>query len=184
MNQQDFPTDDDLPTESLQQRSKTGASQTFSRLHLLSLWMVAVLTTSAAIFVVMNDIHFTRVLSGSMAPQFHVGDTLMVKPIPKRDLEIGQVAILPSQNDEGQFAHRIISVKTSGVDVFVKTKGDANPVSDPWTLRILSQRVPVVVAIVPTKNLPIVNVNRNVSIAFLIGIFAIGAGLSRVRQSP
>ena len=124
-------------------------------IYLGLLWLIAVITTSAAIFIVMNNIHFTRVLSGSMAPEFHTGDTLMVKPVPKRELQIGQVAVLPSQDDDSQFAHRIISVKKSGPEVFVKTKGDANSVADPWTLRIISAKVPIVVAVLPTKDIPI-----------------------------
>ena len=151
------------------------------RLSLFCLWLVAVITTSAAIFVVINDIHFTRVLSGSMAPGFNRGDTLMVKPIPRNALLVGQIAILPSQDRDGtQFAHRIINVKKTGGTVFVQTKGDANPVADPWTLRILSKDVPVVVSVIPTKALPMIQAGRGIVLS-LLGVMTVIAGTLVVR---
>lgn len=167
-------------TETQVQRTAkvNGLKQSIS---LVTLWCLAVITTSAAIFIVMNDVHFTRVLSGSMAPEFHRGDTLMVKPVPRTELSLGQIAVLPSQDNDGtQFAHRIIFIKKSGLNVYVKTKGDANKVADPWMMRILSKKVPVVLSVIPTKSVPLVQVGRG-TVFTLLGAMIFIAGTLVVR---
>ena len=124
--------------------------------------IVALMSVAVAVYIVVNNIHFTRVLSNSMAPSFHRGDVLIVKPIPKSDVKKGEVVVLNSISKDGsQYVHRLVAVKAAGNKVIVQTKGDANPVKDPWTLVIKSSEVPLVVGQLPTASVPFIHLGRS-----------------------
>ncbi len=132
------------------------------------LWIVAIGSVVAAVLVVKNQIHFTRVLSDSMAPAFHRGDVLLVKPYAKTELRQGQIVVLPNVDKDGsQYVHRLINVDIAGKQVSVETKGDANQVKDPWTLNIKSNEVPLVLGQLPTSKLPFVELSRNQIMLFM-----------------
>lgn len=60
-------------------------------------------------------------------------------------------------------------MEPKGKYVQVETKGDANPVKDPWKLTITSPDVPVVVSQIPASIVPMVTLNRYV----LVGLFVL-----------
>ena len=137
-------------------------------LSLFLLMAIALTSAASATFIVIKHIHFTRVLSDSMEPQFRRGDVLVVKPIPAQSIQEGDVALLPLPEEPiQQYAHRIINVEKQQQGVFVETKGDGNPAKDPWKLKITSPEVPVVVSQLPASIVPIVTLNRYV----LVGLF-------------
>ena len=153
-------------TPTVRKRSK--AKDFWHGFNTALLWIGAVGSVVAAVLIVTNNVHFTRVLSDSMAPSFHRGDVLMVKPFAKTELRQGQVVILPNVDKDGsQYVHRLINVQIKGKSVKVETKGDANPVKDPWTLNIKSNEVPLVIGQLPTAKLPIVDLSRNQIMIFL-----------------
>lgn len=122
----------------------------------LFLYLAAIASAAGAFIVVHDHIRFVRVVSDSMAPKFHRGDMLLVKPVPTRLLRTGDIAMLPLVDGSGgYYTHRIISMSTNGSNqVEVKTKGDANPIPDDWKLTITSSRVPIYVAQLPIAGLP------------------------------
>lgn len=111
--------------------------------------------------MIVNRVHFVRVVSNSMSPEFHKGDTLVVRAIPSKELNVGQIAVLPSVKEPGvYYSHRIIEKMLIGDDVEVRTKGDANPLADDWNYVITSDLVPVYFWNLPTAKIPIFHVGK------------------------
>lgn len=84
------------------------------------------------------------VLSGSMEPEYSPGDVVVAFAKPKNTTAVGDVLIFRSPEQYGgeTVTHRVVSAETSETgDVFIKTKGDANRVVDPWTARITATEV-------------------------------------------
>lgn len=116
----------------------------------LLLIAAAVASVTAMVTVMSQHLGFAPVLSPSMEPAFHPGDLVVTKPEPASAVKVGQVVALPVPDAPGQrYVHRIISVSTKNGRPLVQTKGDANPEPEPFSLRIDSPTVPVVVATVP-----------------------------------
>jgi signal peptidase I len=77
------------------------------------------------------------VLSGSMRPLFGAGDIVVATPEPTRDLKVGQVITYSIPvGDHHVETHRVIRILKHGAHPVIWTKGDANPVRDPWTARL------------------------------------------------
>ena len=74
------------------------------------------------------------VLSGSMEPAFAPGDMVVVTPEPVGAVRVGQVISyrIPVGDHHVQ-SHRVIAVLRRNGQVSVRTKGDANTTTDPWT---------------------------------------------------
>lgn len=71
---------------------------------------------------------WVRVRSGSMKPLLWPGTELEIRPCAVGDLRIGDVVCL--DNDE-MLVHRLVSMETSGAEVWVLTQGDRCPEPDP-----------------------------------------------------
>ena len=137
---------------------------------LFLLMAIALTSIASAIYVVTKHIRIERVLSDSMQPKFGRGDLLLVKAIDRTSLKPGDIPVLPILGEPGsQFAHRVISVERDGGRIAVRTKGDANPVADPWKLEITSKQVPLVVNAVPASFVPMFSLNRYA----LLGLFVL-----------
>ncbi len=79
--------------------------------------------------------HSYVVLSGSMTPAIHPGDSVLVGPVSPNQIRVGDVITYQEQADDPPITHRVISVQhTSNGGVTFKTKGDANQHADPWTV--------------------------------------------------
>jgi signal peptidase len=112
--------------------------------------MVMLGSLTAMVGVMTQHLGFAPVLSPSMEPKLHPGDLVVTKPEPAAEIKVGQVVALPVPAEPGQrYVHRVISVTTRDGRPVVQTKGDANPKPEPFTLKIDSSTVPVVVARVP-----------------------------------
>jgi signal peptidase len=81
------------------------------------------------------------ILSGSMRPGFPIGGVAITQTIPTRQLKVGDVAVFhPPFLNNVTYIHRIISIsKSSNQQYLIRTKGDDNPIADPWLLRITSK---------------------------------------------
>src|SRR5918911_1560037 len=90
------------------------------------------------------------VLSGSMRPAFAPGDMVVVTPEPVENVRRGQVISyrIPIGDHHVQ-THRVIKVVRRGPHPLVRTKGDANPVADPWTAELHGTTVWRVRAVLP-----------------------------------
>ena len=116
----------------------------------VALVVVAVGSVTAAILVSTLSLGFSPVLSNSMTPSFHAGEVVITQPEKRTQLRVGDVVILPLPDGSGQrYLHRIVQVLTKNGEVLVRTKGDNNPLPDPWTLRIDSSEVPKAVGSLP-----------------------------------
>jgi signal peptidase I len=126
--------------------------------------------------VIHEHIGFQPVLSPSMVPTFRPGDLIITKAEPASAVKVGQIVALPIPNEPGQrYVHRIISVTERDGKPLVRTKGDANPAPEPFSLRIDSPSVPVVIATVPGFG-RMTTLLRHGWLRLLIVILTIGCG--------
>jgi signal peptidase len=140
------------------------------------LWAIAITSVAGAAYIVINKIHFARVLSGSMQPQFERGDVLVLKPIARTTVTQGQILMLPAGQDDGSlFVHRVIEVDRAKGATLIRTKGDANPMPDPDTLKITSTQVPLVTGVINMSWAPTFGVGK-AGIIFLFVLLLIAVG--------
>lgn len=88
--------------------------------------------------------------TSSMEPVISPGDVVVISSEPVSALAIGQILTFAAPvAGNPVYSHRVTSVRTSQGGTVVMTKGDANPVADPWQARISDARVWHVVQVVP-----------------------------------
>lgn len=153
-----------------------------------SLAVSATLLGLAAISAFYFQTSFVTVTSRSMEPTIKAGDTLLARQISTSDINRNDIVILPYPDVEGlRYTHRVTSVKNDSGEIFVTTKGDANPKPDSWTLQITSEKVPKVIAVIPTEAIFTGPIERRwIFYGFLYGGAALGlyASWRLVRRSP
>jgi signal peptidase I len=77
------------------------------------------------------------VYSGSMEPQLHVGSVVFVKAIDSADVRVGDVITFQDPRTPGRLiTHRVVKRFTHEGELVYRTKGDANPSADPWTISL------------------------------------------------
>lgn len=89
------------------------------------------------------------VYSGSMAPRMPVGSLVLERVDPAARVHVGDVITFADPFDRTRVVtHRVVEILPTREGLGYRTKGDANPTRDPWTLK-LPARVPHAVATVP-----------------------------------
>lgn len=89
-------------------------------------------------------------LSGSMSPHIKPGDVVLDVPEPLSAVRVGQVLTIETPTATHFVdSHRVVQVIRRQGGVFIRTKGDANPVRDPWTAKLQGKVAWRVVAVVP-----------------------------------
>lgn len=73
-------------------------------------------------------LYFFNIISGSMEPEIHEGDLVIVKKTPWNELKENDV--ITFKNEENIISHRIKKIITGNNDTSYKTKGDNNEVED------------------------------------------------------
>lgn len=68
--------------------------------------------------------------TGSMTGSYDSGDLVIDKPVPDH-LRVGEVVTFAHAGSGEIVTHRIVSLSPAGI----RTKGDANPTPDAWTIR-------------------------------------------------
>lgn len=153
----------------------------------LIILVVAASGAFAAYAVVAQDVRMVRVISDSMAPKFHRGDILIVKPEQTRKLSVGEIAVLPLLDGSGgYYIHRIVKVaQAENGAITITTKGDANPIADRWQLDITSQKVPTYLAQIPMSVIPIFKASNGViaTLSLLFLLIAISLFIPRKSAS-
>ncbi|HEX2409714.1 MAG TPA: signal peptidase I [Solirubrobacteraceae bacterium] len=80
------------------------------------------------------------IVSGSMTGTYDRGSLVFAEVVPVADLRVGDVITYqppPGAGPDHLITHRIASMGRDGAGKRVfRTKGDANPVADPWTFRL------------------------------------------------
>ena len=126
----------------------------FQRLRDFSLLFGAVGLIIAAFFSVSMQIGMVSIASGSMEPAMSTGDIVIFGKIATKSVSTGDVLILPHPQDRSiQFAHRVVGASFDGDALLVESKGDANPQKDGWVTRVAVERVPKVLAVLPTASI-------------------------------
>jgi signal peptidase I len=92
----------------------------------------AVVAVAISILVWVANLHFQTVLSGSMRPTISAGDVAVIQAVPISSLRVGDAIAFYPPNDPEPRLHRITSLKATANGVVITTRGDANPVDDPW----------------------------------------------------
>ncbi len=132
--------------------------------------VLSILGVFASFLVLGEDFRIVRVVSDSMAPSIHRGDALVFTSQPARSIETGEILLLPLVDGSGaSYVHRVVEKKVlNDSSVEVVTKGDANSSADNWRIKITSAEVPVYVATVPTRHLPLFSSGKWGGVALFI----------------
>jgi signal peptidase len=108
------------------------------RLAVFAIWTVlgtfVGLFLSVSVPYLFGDRSLT-VLSGSMEPQLHVGDVVVVEQVPPLDVRVGDIVTFRDPEDpERLITHRIREIDVQGTSVEFVTKGDANTTVENWKI--------------------------------------------------
>jgi signal peptidase len=80
------------------------------------------------------------VYSGSMEPTIPVGGLAVDRAIAARDVRVGDVITFSDPYVKGRLVtHRVVDILQTPRGFAYRTKGDANPGRDPWTIRLAGQ---------------------------------------------
>ena len=71
------------------------------------------------------------VATGSMEPEYSIGDMIIIKETPKEQIKVGDVINYISENKADTITHRVIEVEEKQGQTYYKTKGDNNNSEDP-----------------------------------------------------
>jgi signal peptidase len=80
-----------------------------------------------------------------MQPAFSAGDLVIARPVPVASLVVGDVIVFVPPGHNQAVAHRIAAINAGSIT----SRGDANPVDDPWQVQLSGPTVERVVATVP-----------------------------------
>src|SRR5919199_501373 len=94
------------------------------------------------------------VVSGSMQPTLPLGSLVIVVPRDPDAVRVGDVITFSPPGENRTVTHRVVDVQGSGTKLRVHTRGDANPVADPWTLTFPTRRTWLVVDDAPWVGRP------------------------------
>lgn len=128
------------------------------------------------------------VLSGSMEPKLHTGSIIIVKKRTKNTvLSTGEIITFKMPyNEKILVTHRIKEIVHDDGQVFYRTKGDANPVQDPWVVDKQS-----VVSVYSGITIPVVGYfykmihthNSIYGILLFVGLVLLFTGMNVFRKS-
>jgi signal peptidase len=116
-----------------------------SRLSTALLFALGVTVLLAGIAIRVSNLHLDTVLSNSMQPTFSAGDLVITQTIPVDTVRVGDVITFIQPGSSRPLIHRITSME-NGV---ITTRGDTNPVDDPWRITLTSTTTDRLVAVVP-----------------------------------
>lgn len=106
------------------------------------------------------------IISGSMMPEFQIGDIVIIKSVPVEELKKGDV--ISFRKGQIVITHRISEVLTEkGIKKF-KTKGDNNNTEDTGTIEVQEIEGKVIGKISTVGKIAIALKNKNVIISIVI----------------
>ncbi len=110
-----------------------------------ALVVALVLFLTSSLTVLSGNWQLTPVLTGSMVPALPVGSLAISQREPLADLRVGQIALLhPPGAPKITYVHKVVWLARSSGVTEIRTRGIANPIDDPWTVRVASPQVYVV----------------------------------------
>jgi signal peptidase len=113
-------------------KSERKASSLFIQIMVMILFLAAmVVNTVILVQGVMSPIQV--VASNSMAPYIETQDGLILGSADPASLQVGQVVVFPDPEVHSQrIVHRIVGIEQRDGAAYLVTKGDNNPVADPF----------------------------------------------------
>lgn len=114
-----------------------GPFRTLLRLAATSFSSVAVIAVGA--YAVMLGLGYkpVAVYSGSMVPTLSVGGVAFDRSVPSSSVRVGNVITFSDPYTPGRLVtHRVVRIFHTKHGLAYRTKGDANPARDPWTIRL------------------------------------------------
>jgi signal peptidase len=159
------------------------------RLVTAARWTVSLLAgltvlASLAFVVATRGFHLQAiaVYSGSMAPRMPVGSLVLERVGPAARVQVGDVITFADPFDQKRLVtHRVVRILPTREGPGYRTKGDANPARDPWTLK-LPARVPQAVATVPYAGYALVYGQTREVRAALIAFAALATMVALLRR--
>lgn len=108
----------------------------FKKVASLVATAACLLLAAAVLLPALLGVERYAITSGSMAGSYDRGSILYARDVPTESLRVGDVITYSppgAAGASGLITHRIASIRrdADGSPVF-RTKGDANPVADPW----------------------------------------------------
>jgi signal peptidase len=77
------------------------------------------------------------VYSGSMVPTLPVGSLAVDRSVPSKSVRVGDIITFADPYVRGRIVtHRVVRIFHTPHGLAYRTKGDANAVRDPWTIRL------------------------------------------------
>jgi signal peptidase I len=152
------------------------------------LWVVAVFGALSGALFLANLAGWVQplvVVSGSMQPEIRRGDLLLAVPVAVADVEVGEVASLPSESTGDLVTHRVTAVSRDGPDHLIEMAGDANKVTDPEPYRVEADATVLqpVLTIPAAGDAVILLARPTVAIPLAVAVLAM-IGLSLVPPRP
>lgn len=127
------------------------------------------------------------VYSGSMEPRIPVGGLVFERVVPSASVRVGDVITFTDPFDRSRLVtHRVVSVVETREGPGYRTKGDANPSRDPWTLK-LPPRVGRATATVPVAGYALVYARARevrTGLILLAALVVLAALLRRIWTPP
>jgi signal peptidase I len=114
-----------------------GSFRTITRTAATLLSGLAAVAVCAYLALIALGYKPAAVYSGSMVPVLRVGSLAFDRSVPSADVEVGDVITFADPYARGRLVtHRVIRIFHTDHGLAYRTKGDANAVRDPWTIRL------------------------------------------------
>jgi signal peptidase len=176
----------------------------FRKVRLTWRWLIRVVTGAIALFCLAYALLYAFhlepfvMLTGSMGKTIPVGSLVVDESIPPTELKVGDVMTFQKPiGEHGLDTHRITAIQNSNGHVVYLTKGDANPVGDPWAIEpLVNTKAHRVVFTVPYVGWALLFVRsptarKLIMVAILLTLFSTflktlasyGAGVARARRA-
>lgn len=98
-----------------------------------------VAVTAVGVYAVLLGLGYkpVAVYSGSMVPTLSVGGVAFDRPVRSASVRVGDVITFSDPYTPGRLVtHRVVRIFHTKHGLAYRTKGDANPSRDPWTIRL------------------------------------------------
>ena len=88
--------------------------------------------------------------TGSMEPAIPTGAGVVVVPTEVDEVAVGDIIVFRAPETQALTVHRVAGIETLDDSPVFRTKGDANPVQDPWELKVDEAHVGRVISVSPS----------------------------------
>ena len=109
-----------------------------TKLGTLSMTVMVILALSVSLLIIFQFLFspFHVVRSNSMSPNICTDDAIIIKDIDPSEIEVGNVVIFRDPDRSGNLiVHRVVGLENEGEKTYLTTRGDANPVEDPFRVK-------------------------------------------------